>query len=381
MKKSLIALAVLAASGASFAQSSVTISGTFDPAVANEKTTYGSGNSVTQTYVRSSNQATSNITFKGTEDLGGGLKASFLLENDFDPRFNANGNPFNGTNGLGGGQQFLGLAGSLGGLKVGAANTPTLIAQYMGNPFDTRTGGGFNVVNTAHVRNNNSVVYESPVFNGFNVMAGYAFQTKSDPNAAGTYNISTGAALNSAGTALINPLALNSKNVGAIIDLAAFYNNGPLSAGVSLYSVAATDASTAGAGATGATAAAVGKNRETNVYASYDLGMVKVMGGYYTEKTDDATGATPAIINSSAYNFGASVPLNANLFLMANYANKNDKTAANQDKKVSAVGVRYNLSKNTSVYARYVETITDNVTAATSVKKLQTTLFGMQTNF
>ena len=115
MKKTLIALAALSAA-ASFAQSSVQIVGTFDPSIANEKTTYANGNSVSQNYVRNNSQGTSQITFKGTEDLGGGLKASFLFENDFDTRFDANGNAWNGKNnfGSGGGEQFLALAGNFG---------------------------------------------------------------------------------------------------------------------------------------------------------------------------------------------------------------------------------------------------------------------------
>jgi len=110
MKKSLIALAALAATGA-FAQSSVTLTGTFDPSIANAKTTYGNGASVSQNFVRNNSQGTSQITVKGVEDLGGGLKASFLLENDFDTRFDANGNPYNGkvNLGSGGGEQYLGL--------------------------------------------------------------------------------------------------------------------------------------------------------------------------------------------------------------------------------------------------------------------------------
>ena len=79
------------------------------------------------------------------------------------------------------------------------------------------------------------------------------------------------------------------------------------------------------------------------------------------------------------------MPLSADLSLLANYADLKDKLAARaaqpQNKKIAAVGVRYNLSKMTSVYARYVDQSNDNVTAATSVKSVKTTLVGMQTNF
>jgi predicted porin len=74
MKKSLIALAVLAASGAAMAQSSVTVFGVVDEAVS-----YTNGG-VNWNGINSGGNATSRIGFRGTEDLGNGLKAVFTLE-------------------------------------------------------------------------------------------------------------------------------------------------------------------------------------------------------------------------------------------------------------------------------------------------------------
>ena len=86
-----------------------------------EDTSYKNGNSVSQNFIRNNSQGTSQITFKGTEDLGGGLKAMFLLENDFDTAKKADNN-FSSK----GGEQYLGLSGGFGTLQLGAANTPTL---------------------------------------------------------------------------------------------------------------------------------------------------------------------------------------------------------------------------------------------------------------
>jgi len=377
MKKSLIALAALAATSA-FAQSSVQVVGTFDPSLASAKTTYGNGASVTQQLVRNNSQGTSQITFKGTEDLGNGLKASFLLENDFDAGKDATANI-----GSKGGEQFLAIEGGFGKLQVGAANTPSLFTQSSGNPFSTKIGSGFGVTNTAHVRNNNSFVFTSPVFSGFNVMAAYATQTKVDTN---TYT-------NVADLTTVNTAKNQQGQVttGAITDIGAFYNNGPLSAGVTAYSVAAINGSlAAAAGAAGATAS---KNTQTNAYVTYDLGVAKIGAGYYTEK-QDVTGAALAsttaaltyvvnAIDSKAYNLSANVPLSGNLNLLANYVKKDDKTSLNQDQKVAAIGLKYTLSKNTSLYARYVDQTIDNIGAgyAGAAKKVTTTLVGMQTNF
>ena len=382
MKKSLIALAALAATTA-FAQSSVQVVGTFDPSIANEKTTYGDNKSATQNYVRNNSQGTSQITFKGTEDLGGGLKASFLFENDFDTRFDANGNAYNGKNniGSGGGEQFLALEGGFGKIQIGAANTPTLTSQASRQPFSTKIGSGFGatgVLGTSHVRNNNSLVYTAPVMSGVTAQFGYAFATAADTNAAGAYNISTGDAKTVA--------SLNTKAVGSIMDLGLFYANGPLAAGVTYYTVDSLTAVAVGATGNTATTTAAGKNQQTTLYASYDLGVAKLTAGYHTETTDAAPGAaagTAKAMDAQGYNVAAAVPLSASLSLLANYGVLNDKLAANADKKISAIGLKYTLSKMTSVYARYVDQTNDNVaaTATSTAKSVKTTLVGMQTNF
>lgn len=75
MKKSLIALAVLAASGAAMAQSSVTLYGVADIAVAK-----ATGAKVAASANGLANNGSSRLGVRGVEDLGGGLKASFNFE-------------------------------------------------------------------------------------------------------------------------------------------------------------------------------------------------------------------------------------------------------------------------------------------------------------
>jgi predicted porin len=371
MKKSLIALAVLAASGASFAQSSVTISGTFDPSVRNAKTTYGNGAAVSQNLIGNNGQGTSNFTFKGVEDLGGGLKASFLLENDFDA-----GNSPNNNFGSLGGEMYTGLEAGFGKVQLGRANTVSLFTQSSSQPFGTKIGSGFGAANTGHVRSDNSIVYTSPVFAGFTVMASYVNQTKA--TAAGT----------SAGT-----IAQGAVSGPASTDIGFLYANGPLTGGVSLWTTAANDVTS---NPTTSVAGTASRNKETNAYIAYDFGVAKLGFGYFTEK-QDLTGVavgnvvtgiasgvqTVSTINSTAYNVGATVPLNANLSLLASYTDKNDKTALNLDRKVAAVGLKYTLSARTSVYARYVDDKISNLSALATAQgqKVQTTLVGVQHNF
>jgi predicted porin len=338
----------LAAAGASFAQSSVTVFGTFDPSIANAKTTYANGNSVTQNFVRNNSQGTSQISFKGVEDLGGGLKATFLLENDFDAAKDATSN-FSSK----GGEQYAGLEGGFGSVKLGAANTPTLTAQASRQPIGTKIGSGFGatgVLGTAHVRNNNSVVYATPAFSGFSAAVGYAFKTKNDAYAA----------------TAIAP-------AGDIIDLGLNYANGPFRAGVSNYRVAATPVSVT------PVQPATGKNVQTNLYAQYDIAGATLYAGFHAEKTDNATG-TAKVLNTSGFNVAVKYALTPAVNLLANYGSLNDKLVANADKTIAAIGAQYALSKRTSLYTRYVSEKNDNVTGA-SIKKVQTALVGVQHNF
>ena len=78
MKKSLIALAALAAAGAASAQSSVTLFGIVDATIAHGRAS-GTGNA-NKTALSNSGYNSSRLGFRGTEDLGGGMSASFWLE-------------------------------------------------------------------------------------------------------------------------------------------------------------------------------------------------------------------------------------------------------------------------------------------------------------
>jgi len=400
MKKSLIALAALAATTA-FAQSSVQIVGTFDPSVANSATTYANNAKVTNSFVRNNSQGTSQITFKGTEDLGGGLKASFLFENDFDARYDANGQDgvtatgVRGVNfGSNGGEQFLALEGGFGKVQIGAANTPSLTTQALRQPFSTKLGGGFNgVLGTGHVRSNNSLVYTSPVMSGFTVAAAYGFGHSA-------FNAPSTGAIQQAQTNSGQPTTASdaSNNQASITDIGLFYANGPLSGGVSVWNTASFTATTPTI-----TTAVVPSVTQTNAYATYDLGVAKLTAGFHTEK-QDATTSLPATLsrpggaNAQGWNLAGVVPLTADLSLLANYADLKDKLASRANsplnKKIAAVGLKLNLSKMTSVYARYVDETNDNVavafglnvlgstaTLANQITSVKTTLVGMQTNF
>jgi predicted porin len=309
----------------------VTIFGTFDPSFASQKTTYVDNDSVTQNLIRNNSQGTSQVTFKGVEDLGGGLKASFLIESDFDAGKD-------GTSALGskGGEQYTGLEGSFGAIKLGAPNTPTLTAQAAANPFGTKIGGGFGLANSGKVRNSNTVLYATPAMNGFSAAVAYSNKTKVDVDASITTS-----------TADVTDFGVN-------------YANGPVAAGFSIYKL----------GAVVGTSPAASKT-DNNVYVTYDMGVAKLGAGYYTQKQVGS-------VDAKGYNVSAAIPLSAKLSLLANYAKLDDTMVANKDRQISAVGVKYTLSNRTSVYARYSAEKNEN---AASIKEVTTALVGIQHNF
>jgi len=106
MKKlalSTLSLALLGAAGAAHAQSSVTLYGVIDTSIAWVHGNDGQANNSWQ--MLSGNLQGSRWGLKGAEDLGGGLKAIFQLENGFDPgtgHLNQGGRMF-------GRQAFVGL--------------------------------------------------------------------------------------------------------------------------------------------------------------------------------------------------------------------------------------------------------------------------------
>ena len=118
MQKKLIALAVAGlASSAAFAQSNVTIYGIADIAYVHSS----SGSSKTNG-VDSGGWSSSRLGFKGTEDLGDGMKAVFTLEYGLSPDVNS-GVGVTATGGGNARQTWVGLQNSMGTIKLGRQNS------------------------------------------------------------------------------------------------------------------------------------------------------------------------------------------------------------------------------------------------------------------
>ena len=361
MKKTLIAVAALAATSA-FAQ--VTVSGTMDATYRMTGNDQSNGTSYDTSVLDNDGLGTTGFTLSGTEDLGGGLKAVFLYEHNFemtDTGAGAGSVTYDATlagtataavaaNGMqANGQMFVGLEGAFGSIKLGAPNTPSLTIQgARGAGFGTKDGGRANSAGfgTSLTRFDSSIVYGSPNFSGFSFGLMYVPENETAGAAAGA------------------------TSVGAQSDLGLFYANGPLAGGVSVYSMDLNKTAGVNSGT---------EISQSNYYVAYNFGFAKFTLGGHDHETKNAAGTTT--VEQTGWNVAADVPLSPALTLTANIQMVDDKLASNQDKDSLAVGLQYAMSKRTTTYVRYVNVSTDNVAAGATVNDATTMLVGIRHNF
>ena len=317
---SVYALAALAAT-ASFAQSSVTISGLADlgyrivnaPGV--NKDTQG---------LAANGIGTTVLTIAGSEDLGGGLKANFQLQltPDFATGNGVSGAAANQMDGLnasahsvsGAQQAYVGLAGGFGEVQAGRVNTNALDAWGVGSVFGTALGSGYGgtggamfsrsisgapatIYNTAPTRFNNAIRYISPSFNGFSGSLLYVPKV----NKAG------GAV---AGTQAAGQSDAVSTNREGVTDLGLKYSNGPLNIAYANQKVSQGSEGVAplvgNVSTSTETAAGLSANGTSQINilsANYNFGATTVYGAYWTEVQKNA--GTTKNVDATAYALGA----------------------------------------------------------------------------
>ncbi|HEY1996691.1 porin [Paraburkholderia sp.] len=173
-----LSLALLGIAGAAHAQSSVTLYGTIDTSITFVHNANGAAGQNLWSIGNNSGGDLSGSRWglKGQEDLGGGLKAIFQLENGFNP---ANGQLGQGSR-LFGRQAYVGLtADQYGTFTLGRQYDPLVdmvqgitADNYFGSTFAT-AGDVDNYDNSS--RTSNAIKYVSPVFYGVQVEGMYAF--------------------------------------------------------------------------------------------------------------------------------------------------------------------------------------------------------------
>jgi predicted porin len=237
MKKSLLALAALGAfAGVAHAQSSVTLYGIID-----EGFNYTSNSGGHTLYNLSSGVLQgSRFGLRGTEDLGGGLKAIFVLENGFDVN--------NGKLGQGGlmfgRQAYVGLSSQFGTVTMGRQYDS--VVDYVGPLEAGDQWGGYIVAHPGDLdnfnnayRTNNTVKYTSANYGGLTFGGTYSFGGQ-----AGNF---TGNQIWSLGAGYSNgPLVLGAGYLNARTPAASggLFNNSGTIAGLSATTGAQTAVST-----------------------------------------------------------------------------------------------------------------------------------------
>jgi predicted porin len=352
MKKSLFALAVTSAVAApAFAQSSVTLYGIIDIGITYVNNTAGHS----QWQEQSGIVQGSRWGLKGVEDLGGGTKAIFQLENGFSPN--------NGTLGQGGRewgrQAYVGLTNdTYGTLTLGRQYDP-VVDMAQATTFNGQWGALFShpadIDNTDNgFRINNAVKYVSPKLYGAQAEVLYAFG-----GVAGQFsqNSTIGAGLSYS----VGPLYLGAGYFFAK-NPATQFNDGNF--------VAANQPPTAVTSASGIWGL-VGLPSNMQVISAggtYTLGQALFGGNFSSVRFENANGVGGNTVWFNSYELWGQYSLTPATTLGAGYTFTNGKVDATGQKpkygQLNAIA-DYALSKRTDVYVMgiYQHAMSGGVTA------------------
>ncbi|WP_287471798.1 porin [Thauera sp.] len=303
----MIALAVAGlVSAPAFAQSNVTVYGVADAAVG-----FGGHGDNDFSGIVSGVLSGSRIGFKGTEDLGNGLKAVFTVEQGFDIG--------NGNEHIAGKQfsrqAFVGLGGSFGTVSLGRQYAPGYFFNYdavLGALVSPQSilssNGGLTITPNSAARWDNSVAYTGS-FSGLTARAIYsmnAVETDPNPNDDDAYGLS--------------------------LD----YANGPLSVG-GVYQVVQNNAE---------------DQQEWGIGAGYDFGVVKLTGSY---QAFDGLGFVKGA-EGDLWQVGLIVPVGAAGNVHLAYGEYDRDDLNNRGAESWTVAYTHALSKRTTAYVGYNST-------------------------
>jgi predicted porin len=276
------------------------------------------GESATKNVV-SGARSGSRLGFRGTEDLGGGLNAIFTIESGI--------NLDTGTVGQGGRmwgrQAFVGLKSSSFGTlvagRVGTFSSGTGSFDMIGDFDPLATSYGIaglesSLSSTSGLRTDNTVLYQSPVWSGFQFGVAHSRQITGAEASGDDYASFFGA-----------KYTAGAFGVAVTYDL---FNN-----------------------------AAGGKDQKNlQVGVTYDFGVVKLFGAYGLEKNqfnaDLSTTETDSGADAKGYMLGFTAPLGTSGLLRASYQLRDGDNVGGdeRDRRVASIAYEYMLSKRTMIY-------------------------------
>jgi predicted porin len=307
MKKSLIALAVAGAVSAPAAFAATANVDVYGKLNAGVSFIGDQQDNVSEVQVTS---FASRVGFKGAEDLGGGLSAIWQVESGI------NLDEGNGT--WASRNSFVGLKGGFGSVLIGKYDTPLKLVGRAVDLFGDQFGDSRNVLGVGQdIRANNTVNYTSPNWTGFSFAAAYS----TDPAGSGS----------SADAADTDAYSLS-----------ATYANGPFFAGLAF--------------ADGDFNSNRGLDGQIRLAGGFTFGGFKLVGQWDDVGADGSSGLG-ALGDFDGYMVGGSYTLGQWVF-KGNWASGDYGNAA--DPEQWNLGVDYNMSKRTTLYAIYTDG--DNVT-------------------
>jgi predicted porin len=299
MKRTLLATAAMMAfAGVASAQSSVNIGGIIDVAARSVSNPAGSIKSLSPDGLQ-----TSRLIFRGVEDLGGGMRASFHLESPISID-DGNAAGVNWTR-----RSTVSLTGGFGEIRLGRDYTSTFWTHVLFDPFNLA-----GVASQANLMSSTNMT--TPVSSGGTTllrasnMIGYFLPA----NLGGIYgqlNVAAGEG------------ATGNKYIGGRLG----YASGPFDIAFAY-------------GITDKTGTMLDDLTAWNLGASYNLGFVRLMGQYHSYK-----------YNGREFNnamIGGVIPVGANNVKFS-YAKAGDFRQATQ----LGLGYQHNLSKRTALYTNY----------------------------
>lgn len=282
----------------------------------------------------------SRLGFKGTEDLGGGLRANFLLEMGVNSDTGSSGQNQGAGAKLFGRGALISLTGGFGEVRLGRTlATIASEAQAVGDPFGLGGAGNLQGIQPATGRSNNTLWYQTPSVSGFIGKASYS----AGESAAATDT--------KRGEQLAASVVYNSKTLSGALAYTTMRHP--------------TDSS---------------KVRWLNSSLAYDFGSYKVFGSFATFKNPSAD-LTPAVhaaldnnvqlaavpvkdVNGNygggyyagqdirSFSLGVAIPVGQGAIL-AQVVNVDDRGAKNHDATQFGIAYGYYLSKRTTLYVDY----------------------------
>ena len=341
-KPSRLLLATLALLGTSavFAQSSVTLYGRVNTTVEHQK-----DGDVSKTGLFNNS---SRWGIRGTEDLGGGLKAGFVLESGFNSDDGSGSGWTHPTTGMTFARQSeVNLSGGFGMIRLGNFTPESYYA----------TADYVSMHNHDTGSSSDALYYDPVWFGGMSTRNTVGYRTHS----LGGLTVDAAVSLHERTVDVVNGVStpLPQKNG---FDLAANYNVGALHLGAG-YS-------------------AVNSNNQFGLRALYTFGQFTV-GGYYQRNKDDNQFVAGGAGTRNNFRLSGMYALGASEFhVNVGRAGKWSRLGSDTDATQWTLGYNYNLSKRTKLYGYY--TRVNNGTFAykgTADQDFSSIALGMRHNF